>query len=688
MRAWPALLALAVALPVGAIDRIRIRAEQISTAGVSASEVELTLQVHSTTRSTLALCRAALPLPPGIAARAGALSRVELHCLNPVIREPLFACPRLQLRLHSSRFQAIPVDAAISLRSDTGRLVAKGTGPDIAGATLHFAIDGTAARLGATADFTALDLAAAAKLLAPYATLPADLAVSGKGELHVRLDKVGEALNTEVTARISAAGFQNADYTWIGEKLALTTRAGAELSRKPYRFNLKVFDTKGQALAGPVLLDFDKNPLVLDIAGTTDGTSLQITALRSQQQDLADVRGTANLTLAPLGVSQADITASNIRFPAAYSSYLQLLLATTPFNQLTATGMAEARIAISGNAPASIDFTLHDLAFSDRSRSLDVTGVNSELHWTAVRDATPAPSWLSWENSRGWGIVGAPTRLDFAVNGADFRLLKAARLPFFDGALRINTFAVADIGSEQMSGVFDAVIEPISVGQIARALGWPEFAGKLAGRIPGLTYNDRVLTLAGNVEADVFDGRIVASNLRVREPLGAWPRLFGDIAARNLDLDLITRTFEFGSITGRLDADMKGLETFNWSPVAFDLALATPARDRSRHRISQRAVQTLSDIGGGGGGVAAALQSGALKFFDDFGYDRLGLSCRLRNDVCQMGGAGKAGNGFYIVKGKGLPRIDIIGNNKRVDWPLLMQQVGEALANPDGIDVK
>jgi hypothetical protein len=319
---------------------------------------------------------------------------------------------------------------------------------------------------------------------------------------------------------------------------------------------------------------------------------------------------------------------------------------------------------------------------------LKVDGINTEIHWTAGVTGPPRPSWLAWESSQGWGIVGARSRLDFITQDRDFRLIKPARLPFFDGALLVNTLSAAQIGRDSMNGVFDAVIEPISVAPIARAFGLPEFSGQLSGRIPGLTYQDQLLSLQGNFEADVFDGRVVASNLRVREPLGQWPRLYGDIVARNLDLKAITSTFEFGSITGRLDVDLTGLETFNWTPVAFDLVMATPKGDKSRHRISQRAVQNLSDIGGGGGGVTAALQSGALKFFDEFGYDRIGLSCRLRNDVCQMGGVGSAKAGFYIVKGSGLPRIDIIGNNQRVDWPRLMTQVSDALSNPEGIQLK
>ena len=129
-------------------------------------------------------------------------------------------------------------------------------------------------------------------------------------------------------------------------------------------------------------------------------------------------------------------------------------------------------------------------------------------------------------------------------------------------------------------------------------------------------------------------------------------------------------------ITGRLSGRMEDLETFDWMPVSFDAQFGTPPGDRSKHRISQRAVTNLSSIGGGsGGGVAAALQGGLLRFFDDFGYDRLGLTCQLANDVCTMGGVAPAADGYYIVKGKGLPRIDVIGSQTRVAWTRLVRQL-------------
>jgi hypothetical protein len=139
----------------------------------------------------------------------------------------------------------------------------------------------------------------------------------------------------------------------------------------------------------------------------------------------------------------------------------------------------------------------------------------------------------------------------------------------------------------------------------------------------------------------------------------------------------VTNTFSFGMITGRLSGRIEDLETFDWMPAAFDARFYTPPGDRSPHRISQRAVTNLSSIGGGsGGGVAAALQGGFLKFFDDFGYDRLGLSCQLANDVCTMRGVENAAGGYYIVKGAGLPRINVIGSQSRVAWTRLVQQLG------------
>ena len=688
-----ATVMLATSLPAAAIERIRVQAASVQVEGAALQQLDARLVIHSATRSTLQLQAARITLPAEMQAQTGALEGLSATCIDPVVREPLLACPSLSLTLGAQTLSALKLPTlAISAQAKydmaKGTLEASGTGPVIAGVSPRFTLAYAPAGWHGELLFPSLPIAAWQSFLKPWMALPETLTTSGETRLSLQLD--GDAKGTRMTMDVSLreGAFQNADFTWLGEKLAVDVQARAELESDPLRFELTVNGTQGQALAGPVLLDFPANPLAFTARGTFTSQQLVIDSFESRQNNLAQVAGSARIALAPFAVAAAQVAVSDIRFPSAYATYLQQSLATTPFNQLKTSGSASASLRIAANQPVALTLDVQNLDFSDETRALEVKGVQAQVNWAAGAVAAELPSFLAWSASRGWGITGARTRLDFAVHDRDFRLLQPARLPFFDGALRINTFAVRHAGEPDMAGDFDALIEPISIGPIAKAMGWPEFGGSLAGRIPGVSYRNKELTLQGDIDAQVFDGRIVARNLRVRDPLGTLPRLYADVAARNLDLDLVTRTFEFGSITGRLDVDLSGLETVGLSPVAFDLRIATPATDKSRHRISQRAVQSLSNIGGGGGGVTAALQSGALRFFDEFGYDRLGLNCRLRNDVCQMSGAGPAGTGFYIVKGAGLPRIDIIGNNQRVAWLAFISQAANALANPGEINVR
>ncbi|MGC4029033.1 MAG: hypothetical protein QM696_09195 [Steroidobacteraceae bacterium] len=682
---------LAAAAPAMAIERIQLQAtsiqRQIAGSGtVTAHEVWAALTLGGGGRSRIELRVPRLALPAALTTHTGAVTQIHLLCENPVIREPEFSCPALTAQLRAARLPPLALRGRVALRSDTGNAEGAGTLAGIAGSTLAFDVRRSAHGLAAGLALPAVQFRALRELAAPWLTLPEDLQIQGEADFHAQFEQRAGSQRATLSADLRDAGFQNAAATWIGEKIAARITASADLAATPMPVELQFAGTGGQFLGGVVLLDFDRNPLQADLQGRSDGHDLIVDALHWQQRNLTTLSGSAEIRLEPFAVRRAAVDLEQLQFPDAYTSYMQLLLATTPFNQLQTAGAASGRIVIADNLPAAADLRIEALDFSDAAQQLDVSGVSGELHWTDGAAGPPRPSFLAWESSRGWGIEGARTRIDFATSARSFQLLRPARLPFFDGALLINTLRGQDIGMPQMEGDFDAVIEPISVQPIARAMGWPDFSGSLSGRLPGLTYRNGVLAFSGNVEAEVFDGRVVASNLSVKQPFSAWPQLHADITARNLDLDLITRTFEFGSITGRLDADLLNLQTFNWSPIAFDLRMATPPGDRSRRRISQRAVENLSNLGGGGG-VAAALQTGALRFFDEFRYARLGISCRLRNDVCQMDGVGKAGAGFYIVRGSGIPRIDIIGNEHRVDWPRLVSQITTALGNTEGIVV-
>jgi hypothetical protein len=312
--------------------------------------------------------------------------------------------------------------------------------------------------------------------------------------------------------------------------------------------------------------------------------------------------------------------------------------------------------------------------------------MNGALRWSTEGTAETDATALSFAGGRFYGLPFGAAQLHLQTQGRDARLLKPFTLPILDGGLQVDTFRIRHAGEPGMWLRLDAVVLPIDMAALSKAFGWPVFGGKLAGRIPKAALDDGVLTLGGNLEAQVFGGQITLQNLRLQDALGRFPQFQADIALRDLDLALVTGTFEFGYISGRLGGEVNGLQLFDWRPVAFDARLATPPDYRGDRRITPRAVQNLSSLGGGSG-VTSALSGGFLRVFKDFKYRQLGIACHLEQDVCQMGGVAPAPGGYYLIEGAGLPRINLIGSQGRVAWSKLLRQL-ERLGEGAALEVK
>jgi hypothetical protein len=564
-----------------------------------------------------------------------------------------------------------------------------------------FAVAGGRGRLGASVErgawradarFDGLDLTKLAAVAKPWVALPADLAVSGRAGGEFRASGRGDALATAAAdLEIETLDFSNSGGTLAGEKLAGTLKVDAIIPDAAAAMHARgrLAIAAGQAYSDPVFLDFAAHPATLDFDGRLDtgAASFDADTFTFEQAGIVRAGGTASVDFAgETPIQAARLHLESLALAEALPAYAQPFLVNTAFRDVTGEGTVRGDVEVAAGLPVRATLEVEGAAFGSETAAVSLRGIRGQLRWYddearsslagAIDDAL-FESRLAWDSGRLWGLEIGAVDLPFATTGRHFRLLGPVAIPVFDGALAIETLRVRHAGTDEMYVRFDAAIRPISVALLSRAFGWPEFQGTLEGSIPGLQLRQGVVTLDGALDARVFDGRIAVSELRLREPLGKYPRLFANIGIENLDLELVTRTFEFGTITGRLSGYVSDLETFDWMPEAFDAFLFTPPDDRSRRRISQRAVTNLSSIGGGSGsGVAAVLQGGLLRFFDTFGYDRLGLSCRLANDVCIMGGVLPAPGGYYIVKGRALPRIDVIGSQTRVAWTTLVRQLG------------
>jgi len=653
-----------------ALDAIVLEAREITVGGIPVENASVRLDLLSDKRTRLEVRAAAAKLADPV----GTLTNVALICDSPVIADPRFGCADARLTARGGLTGAIDTKLSLETNTKSGISEFKGSGLAIAGTAASFNGRLDAQGWTATVRTGTTTIPALRKFAKPWFELPADYTVEGNVAVEGTVSDRGTGLVADLMAKLANTQFTNVAGDIVGEKLEFVMRARVEPREKDMGLALNVSGTAGQAFLSVIFFDFGKNALSFESTGALRDSVLTFDSLHLQQTNLTDIKGSGRLDLAPeIPAFSGDLKIVKLEFPAAYSSYLANVLASSLLGDLATRGSVSGEVSVQDNGVAALHLLPRDLELKDNKGRLYLTKVNGDVSWAPKGEARA--SRLSWAEGGAYGLSGGAATLDFITYGMNFALTRPTKLPVFDGAIDIQQFAMGNLGAADMEVAFKGNVEPISMQLLGKAFGWPEFSGKLAASIPGVTLKDNVLTFAGNVEANVFGGTIAGSNIRLQDPLGNFPQLFADVRARDLDLGQVTNTFEVGSITGKLEADVLGLELFGWSPVAFNARLATPKGDKSRHRISAKAVSSLSNVGGGGGGVVQALQSGVLKFFDEYSYDKLGITCRLRDDVCAMSGIEPAGAGYYIVKGAGIPRIDIVGNSGRVRWSQLVSSI-------------
>ncbi len=358
--------------------------------------------------------------------------------------------------------------------------------------------------------------------------------------------------------------------------------------------------------------------------------------------------------------------------------YLSGALARFSLDGLRAAG----QLSLSGRYTPPADgqqqesaFTLllDDIELLDANQRFAVNGLDAQLQWHHNWPA-PLDSRLGWRSLQLYQLPFAPAEFTLALGGDHFLLEPDSRLGFLDAGLVFHQLEVSDLLGAEPGVEMDAELLPVALSDLSELMGWPSFGGQLSGRIPGVELKQGIWQLDGQLDLDMFDGRVVLSSLSAERPFGVLPTFNASIWIERVQLEPLTEAFEIGRITGPVDGRINDLRLLDWQPVQFDAWLRTSEDPQEKLRISQRAVDTISSIGGGVGG---GLQTTVLRLFEDFGYRRLGFSCRLLNGVCQLDGIAESpsGSGFLLVQGSGIPTLNVIGHNRRVAWRRMLNQL-------------
>lgn len=500
---------------------------------------------------------------------------------------------------------------------------------------------------------------------APFFKLPM---APGKGEINIKASMQGETAglaSAVANVELKGVSFSDTDGLHAGEKVDAKLNLDASKRGDLWQWQANLDWLGGEVFWQP--LYFASGGHTLKAGGTLQGDSLTVTQGQANVQGVGQVAFSGMLNVPDRHLRQLQINGSALQAGRAYELLAKPFLEKSLLGNLEVAGMADVHARLGEQGMESFSVVLRDLDVDDKNGRFALYKINADVPWAIDR---PTQATLRFTGGKLLNLPLGTSNLKANLDGWSLTApqLQVATL---DGALTVQ-----DVSAARVAGSWHwhlrADLSPVGLPEFSHAMGWPRMEGKVAATIPLVTYSGGQLTTDGAMQFRAFDGTVKVTNLAMQDPLGLAPRLSADLEMRNLDMGMLTRTFSFGAMTGRLDGDVTGLELSSWRPVKFDAGFRSSPGDYPK-KISQRAVENISSLGGAG--AAAAIQRSFLRFFKEFNYSRIGLSCRLSNGICQMDGIEPAQQGYVIVKGSGVPAITVLGYNRTVSWGELLERV-------------
>jgi hypothetical protein len=492
----------------------------------------------------------------------------------------------------------------------------------------------------------------------------------GRVDAELALDVREHGVQASGDFTLAGIGFDTPAGTLAGQGLGARARLDIDTTGDASRVGFDGTLRGGELLLGPVFARLPDHPVQLGVNAQADHGAIALDRLKVSDPGALQLDG--NLAFDARGALRTlRLNRLHADFPAAYQRYGQAWLSTLGLQNLTVTGALDGHLDLEPDGLHSFAFRTGGLDLADGAGRLAVARLRGGLDWS-TRGERPATT-LAWDGIRVYRIANGAASAHWQSRGGTLALQQPLSVPVLGGHLRIGSLDWRPAAAKGQRLSTALALTGVDMRAFSKAMGWPQFPGTLGGAVPSLRWADDRIVLGGGLSLNVFGGFVDITRMTLQQPFGTSPVLTGDVALNQLDLGALTSVFDFGSITGRMDGHIDDLRLVDWTPVAFKASLLAGGGGR----ISQRAVNNLTTVGGGG--IAGGLQGAVLKLFKNFSYKRIGLSCTLQADVCQMGGLDGGPDGYTIVEGSGLPHLHVIGHQSRVDWPTLVQRLKAAV---------
>ncbi|MCL2022056.1 MAG: hypothetical protein FWG81_08220 [Betaproteobacteria bacterium] len=494
------------------------------------------------------------------------------------------------------------------------------------------------------------------------------------GRLRGRADYDGRRLFATLTVQDGA--YASKDGNSAAEKMAVTFAVSGEENRGRWKLQGRLDWLTGDWFHAPVFLIGVGQSL--EFAGEADAAGWVLSDMRLAFPQVGQIAASGHGLWAGADAMNLNLSAKALALQPFGEAIIAPILASQGTLRADLSGELNLDAEWKNGELAALVVAPENAGFALEGNRFALEGMNGRLDW---RNDRQTENTLAIKKMAIGRLESGAFNAAFAIwPTKSFALTSPISIPLLDGELILRHFAAGlskDAEDRNWEGALGLSVTPMALEELTERLDLPIMAGAISADLPVIRYARREASLDGALVIRVFDGYLSCSDLRLIDPFGVRPRIQADVEARHIDLEQLTQTFSFGRITGFVDAGLHGLEIAAWRPVAFNASIVSSPGNYPR-RISQRAVDDITSLGGGG--AMAALQSSVLRMFSDFGYRRIGLACRLENGVCHMQGipGSDRGEQYVIVEGGGVPALNIMGFNRRVNWDELLVRLKAA----------
>lgn len=512
--------------------------------------------------------------------------------------------------------------------------------------------------------------------------LPPEWKIGGKSsfQLNALLHNNGDWTFTSELG-LQDLGFQNQDGSYMGEKISLHVRTDGNLNRKNSQIDAKASlkVDEGEVLLDRYYLDLNRSAFLSFIEGEYDlsRNSLKLSSLGFQLKDILNLvmKGTVYFRARGPHLHLSINIPKTPLEPLFHHFVLEPFKTERPsLTSLKLGGTIAADLNLLGTmwdwvAKGHCQWHGGELSLADGGFS--VAGIDLDLPIWYQSSGTSEALEVKGKRLGGRLSIGsfilpplAEQSLSFPLDARPNRLSvpSAILLNVPGGKIELGPVVCKDIYGSQRSFETSLTLDSVRLDPLLTGI-WPQpMAGTIEGKLNPVHFEGNELHTEGDLMARIFGGGILISSLSASGLFTSTPLLKLSARWKNLRLGDLTRETSFGKIEGILKGYVKDLEIAYGQPQRFDLLLETVKKKEIRQKMSQKAVDSIAQIGGGQSpfmGVAGIMAS----FFEEFSYEKIGIRASLENDVFRINGTIRERGIEYYVKGAGIPRINIINAN-------------------------